>query len=135
MGFVVAVCVCLFCPGKGTWKTYSSRNFTFDEQRKVLNAVIPNTHTHTHTHTHTYLYIFPTQGLNPGLLHLLHWQVGSLPLTPSEKPIHRDFLGGSDGKESACNAIDLDSIPGWGRSPGEGNGNPPPVLLPGNSCG
>ena len=32
--------------------------------------------------------------------------------------------GGSDGKESSCNAEDLGSIPGWGRSPGEGNGNP-----------
>ena len=32
---------------------------------------------------------------------------------------------GSDGKESACNAGDMDSIPGLGRSPGEGNGNPP----------
>ena len=32
--------------------------------------------------------------------------------------------GGSDGKESACNAGDLSSIPGLGRSPGEGNGNP-----------
>ena len=31
--------------------------------------------------------------------------------------------GGSDGKESACNAGDLGLIPGWGRSPGEGNGN------------
>ena len=30
--------------------------------------------------------IFPTQGLNPCLLHLLHWQVGSLPLVPPEKP-------------------------------------------------
>ena len=29
--------------------------------------------------------------------------------------------GGSDGKESACNAGDLGSIPGWGKSPGEGN--------------
>ena len=28
------------------------------------------------------------------------------------------------GKESACNAGDLDSIPGLGRFPGEGNGNP-----------
>ena len=28
------------------------------------------------------------------------------------------------GKESACNAGDTDSIPGSGRSPGEGNGNP-----------
>ena len=31
---------------------------------------------------------------------------------------------GSAGKESACNAGDLGSIPGWGRSPGDGNGNP-----------
>ena len=34
------------------------------------------------------------------------------------------FPGGSDGKESACNAGDLGLIPGLGRSPGEGNGNP-----------
>ena len=34
------------------------------------------------------------------------------------------FPGGSDGKESACNVGDLDSIPGSGRSPGEGNGYP-----------
>ena len=33
-----------------------------------------------------------------------------------------DFPGGSDGEESACNAGDLDSIPGSERSPGEGNG-------------
>ena len=31
--------------------------------------------------------------------------------------------GGSDGKESACNVRDLGSIPGLGRSRGEGNGN------------
>ena len=34
------------------------------------------------------------------------------------------FLGGSDGKVSACNVGNLGLIPGWGRSPGEGNGNP-----------
>ena len=33
------------------------------------------------------------------------------------------FPGGSDGKESACKAGDLSSIPATGRSPGEGNGN------------
>ena len=38
--------------------------------------------------------------------------------------IRMGFPGGSNGKESACNAGDLASIPGWGRSPGEGNGNP-----------
>ena len=34
------------------------------------------------------------------------------------------FPDGSDGKDSIWNARDPDSIPGWGRSPGEGNGNP-----------
>ena len=34
-------------------------------------------------------------------------------------------LGDSDGKVSACNARDPSSIPGSGRSPGEGNGNSP----------
>ena len=34
------------------------------------------------------------------------------------------FPGGSDGKEPAYNAGDLGSIPGSGRSPGEGNGYP-----------
>ena len=34
------------------------------------------------------------------------------------------FPCGSDGKASVCNAGDWGSIPGLGRSPGEGNGNP-----------
>ena len=34
------------------------------------------------------------------------------------------FHGGSDSKASVCNAEDPGSIPGSGRSPGEGNGNP-----------
>jgi len=34
------------------------------------------------------------------------------------------YFGGSDGKASACNVGYLGSIPGLGRSPGEGNGNP-----------
>ena len=35
-----------------------------------------------------------------------------------------NFPGGSDSKASAYNAGDLGSIPGSGRCPGEGNGNP-----------
>ena len=35
-----------------------------------------------------------------------------------------DFPGGSDGKKFAHDAGDAGSIPGLGRSPGEGNGNP-----------
>ena len=36
----------------------------------------------------------------------------------------RGFPGGSDGKESACNAGALGSIPGLGRSPGGQHGTP-----------
>ena len=38
--------------------------------------------------------------------------------------IYTLLYGGSDGKESACNAGDLGSIPGLGKSPREGHGNP-----------
>ena len=49
-----------------------------------------------------------------------------LPLRSLEGPSiefdsHQASLGGSDGKESTCNAGDLGSIPGLGRFPGEGN--------------
>ena len=49
---------------------------------------------HMHTHTHTHKYTYT------------------------------GFHGDSDGKESACNAGDLGSIPESGRSTGEGNGYP-----------
>ena len=45
------------------------------------------------------------------------------------------FLGGSDDKESACNAEDLGSIPGSGRFPGEGNGSPLQYSCLGDSMG
>ena len=55
-----------------------------------------------------------------------------VPFYPSYPPIwwYKDtrhhpiwsFPGGSDDKESTCNAGDLSSLPGMGRSPGEGNG-------------
>ena len=41
-----------------------------------------------------------------------------------EPPLSWGFPGGSDGKESACNAGDLRSTLGLGRSPGEGKGKP-----------
>ena len=37
---------------------------------------------------------------------------------------HFFFPGGSVGRESPCNAGDLSSLPGLGRSPGEGKGHP-----------
>ena len=44
----------------------------------------------------------------------------------------KGFSGGSAGKESAGNVGDLDSIPGWRRSSGEGKGwLPTPIFWPG----
>ena len=40
------------------------------------------------------------------------------------RKIGSEFTDTSDGKASACNAGAPGSIPGSGRSPGEGNGNP-----------
>ena len=63
----------------------------------------------------------------------LHWRRPQLYFWVSKIPWRRDtlptpvffgFPGGSDSKESACNVVDQGSIPGWERSPGEGNGNP-----------
>ena len=46
--------------------------------------------------------------------------------------IWRSTQGGSDSKESSCNAGDPDLIPGRERSPGEGNGNPLQCSCPEN---
>ena len=45
------------------------------------------------------------------------------------------FAGGSDGKISACDAGDLGSIPGLGRSPEKREWLPTPVFLPGEFHG
>ena len=49
--------------------------------------------------------------------------------------IYMGFPGGSVGKESTCNAGDPGSIPGWGRPPGERNGNPLQYSCPEKSQG
>ena len=49
------------------------------------------------------------------------WSMG---LSVSDLEITEEFPGGSDGKASAYNAGDPASIPGSGRSSGEGNDNP-----------
>ena len=50
--------------------------------------------------------------------------------SPPDSSIHG--ICSSDGKESACNAGDPGSIPGSGKSPGEGNGNPLQYSCPEN---
>ena len=49
--------------------------------------------------------------------------------------LYPGFPGVSDGKESTCSSGDLGSIPGLGRSPGEGSGYPPKHSVPGESRG
>ena len=54
------------------------------------------------------------------------WMMGYYTVIPfiKEFVLALGFPGGSMGKESACNAGDVGSVPGSGRSPGGGNGNP-----------
>ncbi|CAI9157067.1 unnamed protein product [Rangifer tarandus platyrhynchus] len=53
----------------------------------------------------------------------IYCPVNDYPEEKIERP-HSGLPGGSDSKASACNAGDLGLIPGLGRSPGKGNGNP-----------
>ena len=56
--------------------------------------------------------------------------------SPSASPDRTwGFPGGSEDKESACNAGDTGLIPGWGRFPGERKWQPTLVFLPGESHG
>ena len=65
------------------------------------------------------------------MLGFLHWQDVKPGVTNISLSIFREgqakagFPGGSDAKASAWNVGDQGSIPGSGRSSGEGNGNPP----------
>ena len=65
----------------------------------------------------------PHPGIEPASPAL---QADSLPRSHQGSPYDKHLgclLGSSCGKEFACNATDVGSIPGSGRSPGEGNGN------------
>ena len=97
--------------------------------------IIRHTHTHTHTHTPRH-YILQQLIMSPfhfkPLEPLVHAAVRrknfefSLRLACIEgfpdSSVGLGFPGDSAGKESACNAGDMGSIPGLGGSPGEGHG-------------
>ena len=82
-----------------------------------------------YTHTHMYVYTLVAQLVKnlPAVqetqfdswVRKIRWRRDRLPT-----PIFLGFNCGSAGKESACNAGDLGSILGLGRSPGEGKGYP-----------
>ena len=61
-----------------------------------------------------------TQSLIGGKMSVTEWELQVLTCVC----VCMDFPGGSDGKASVYDAGDLGSIPGLGRSLGEGNGNP-----------
>ena len=60
----------------------------------------------------------------------LNW-IGTIPWRRDRlpTPVLLGFPGGSDGKESTCIEGDQGSIPGLGRSPGGGHGNPLQYIL------
>ena len=66
-----------------------------------------------------FLYVPPAQ-----FSLLLASYISMVHLSLTNNSILMDFPGSSDGKASAYNAGYLGSIPGLGRSPGEGSGNP-----------
>ena len=67
----------------------------------------------THTNRYRYMDIYLNVCVN--IIHIFEYMYEQ----------NRGFPGGSDGRPSAYNAGDPGSVPGLGRSSGEGNGNPP----------
>ena len=70
------------------------------------------------------MFLIHLQKIHEVLLYVLAFVIIHTRERNVERTLIMGFPGVSDDKESACNAGDLGSIPGLGRSTGEGNGNP-----------
>ena len=87
-------------------------------------------HTHIYIVIYMFIYIYILAFLvknPPAMQETRVWFLGrDNPLGKWQvpTPVFMGFLDGSDGKELTCNAGDLGSIPGLGRSPGGGYGSP-----------
>ena len=93
---------------------YNKHYFIFDVWRdQNLYLYIPN--------QTLYLYLSPIYWSRVSIIHRCQ---GIALTNKRSSPDMGGFHGGSDSKESTCNAGDLNSIPGLGRSPREGHGNP-----------
>ena len=142
------------------WSTAVHGHNLATEQQQILKQVFPGGAWGLGSNRPRSLIILvSTQGQGPPLFpyegawfYLLtsEWETGylqvgrlSLPLnvkslvsvTFRARFITWGFPDGSDRKESACNAEDLGWIPGLGRSPGEGHGNPLQYYCPENPYG
>ena len=75
---------------------------------------------------HPFSHLYPFSHSTLLLLHMVPTSAACRFYCPQKGflGIKLKLTGGSDGRVSACSAGDLGSIPGLGRSPGEGNGNP-----------
>ena len=94
----------LFLPGKLQWKLVNALHATTHLGEKALQRLLERAFRGT------------------DLQMTIRQVVSSCPTCHLNNP--QGAPGGSDDKAPACNAGDLGSIPGLGRSPGEGNGNP-----------
>ena len=99
--------------------------------KHTLLYIYTHTYTYTHVYTHEYIHLYTYAHTMCRCMYIyIHTHCIYMHTLYSHISIHKyihnsaDFPGGSDGKESACNKGDLGSIPGLGRSSGEGNGCP-----------
>ena len=106
------------------WEAIKFTGFIYDHQNKMYfsqKESYSSIFQKHHSQVKKARYLTTTKNLSgsktPTLSNMPHFFV-------SASVLKRDFSGGTDSKESACNAGDLGSIPGSGRFPGEGNGNP-----------
>ena len=103
--------ICFALLSSSTQMLFSSRNTLIDSLRNyVLSAIC--TSLSLSRFTHKVDYHIPTSCKFNIYLHLLKLY------------LKKGSPGGLDSKESTCNAGDRGSVPGLGRSPGEGNGSP-----------
>ena len=144
----VCVCVCIYIKlgAPLLWLSFLGFASTFQRLWQALSLFLQALQTvdffGSFSHTaKAWTVAFPQikalkTGNTPSLIFFLHMSVSSVSLLwyfPSFQG-HCLYLfqcivavgspGGSEGKESACNVGDLGSIPGLGRSPGGGHGNP-----------
>ena len=104
----------------------------------LRGAIYIYTHTHTHTniytHTHTHTHIYGFKGGDTDFPCSLKVEHSYETFSKLKRKAKKGFPGGSNNKESACNARATGLIYG-GRSPGEREWLPTPVFLPGEFHG
>ena len=108
-------------PGGTVWQRTNAHQARTERSWGTLPSPNPCSPTSTHEAWVSPANVLDKRYQNLGVVAL--WPVPYQPLLDDCLCPNRDFPGDSDGKASVYNARDPGSIPGSGRSPGEGNGN------------